>query len=78
MDSSDPTGSTVLLTYTGNGEVAVDSPFAATVIAPLGKIAIGSGSDLVYHGAIYGKDVELRPSVDLVWVPFAGIFPWAQ
>ena len=60
----------VLLGYLGTSLLALEKPFAGTVVAPNARIrlAVGNAS---HQGAILGKETELDPGVTLTFKPFS-------
>jgi hypothetical protein len=74
-NASDPTGANILLAYLGQNAVTFDANVAATVIAPNASVALGSGANLSFSGGFYARELEVRPDVKVVHVPFAGVLP---
>lgn len=53
----------------GSGPSVFESSLRALLIAPRGKVILG-GLDRVFHGAVFARDAELRPDVELHHLEF--------
>ncbi len=60
----------VLLGYLGTNLLALEKPFAGTVVAPNARIRLAVGNT-PHQGAILGKETELDPGVTLTFKPFS-------
>lgn len=67
--------SKILLAYDGTEETIFDTSFYGTILAPKSTVRFGSASGLLLNGALLAKNVELRPDVTVVHIPFSGIWP---
>ena len=59
----------IFLGLAGSGSVALEAPFAGTVVAPLAHVTFGSGSGLTYTGSFFARVVEVRPGSKLACAP---------
>ena len=61
----------VLLGYLGTNLLALETPFAGTVVAPNARVRLAVRGT-PHTGSVFAKEVELDPDVTLTFKPFSG------
>ncbi|MET0793355.1 MAG: hypothetical protein ABW061_17675 [Polyangiaceae bacterium] len=60
----------ILLAFAGTAPVAIEAPFAGTLVAPAARVTVGS---LAHRGAFFAKGLEFLPGATLVAQAFSAL-----